>query len=105
MRMQEPLSDDLLALLENVPLGQYLVERRDQQLLLWRLSDGEPPDGALEPADAWRMDCAAAKARSPPPAPLEAKPRDGVWRWCRRRWLGGHRGAGDRSGRKVRRAA
>jgi hypothetical protein len=37
------------------PLGQYLVERRGVWLLLWRLSDGEPPDGALEPAANWAL--------------------------------------------------
>ena len=56
MRMQELLSDDPAGdLLENAPLGQYLVERRSIWLLLWRLSEGEPPDGALEPAADWAL--------------------------------------------------
>jgi hypothetical protein len=56
MRMQELLSDDPAAeLLEDAPLGQYLVERRGVWLLLWRQSEGEPPDGALEPAADWAL--------------------------------------------------
>ena len=56
MRMQELLSDDPAGeLLEDAPLGQYLVERRGVWLLLWRLSEGEPPDGALEPATDWAL--------------------------------------------------
>ena len=56
MRMQELLSDDPAGeLLEDAPLGQYLVERRGVWLLLWRLSEGEPPDGALEPAADWAL--------------------------------------------------
>ena len=56
MRMQELLSDDPAGdLLENAPLGQYLVERRGVWLLLWRLSESEPPDGALEPAADWAL--------------------------------------------------
>jgi hypothetical protein len=53
--MQESLPDDFLELLEDVPIGQYLVERCGIQFVLWRLTDGEPPDGALEPADDWRL--------------------------------------------------
>jgi hypothetical protein len=51
--MPEPRSDDLLELLEDAPLGQYLLERIGLRFILWRLSDGEPPDGALEPAEDW----------------------------------------------------
>jgi hypothetical protein len=53
--MQESLPDDLLELLEDVPLGYYLVERNGLRLVLWRLSEGEPPDGALEPAEDWAL--------------------------------------------------
>ena len=53
--MQELSDDPAAELLEDAPLGQYLVERRGIWLLLWRLSDGEPPDGALEPAADWAL--------------------------------------------------
>jgi hypothetical protein len=53
--MQEPLSDDPTELLDGVPLGQYLTERIGARLLLWRLTEGEPPDGALEPAVGWTL--------------------------------------------------
>jgi hypothetical protein len=43
-------------LLKDVLLGQYLVERRGCWLLLWRLTDGETPDGALEPAEDWALE-------------------------------------------------
>ena len=48
-------ADDLAAvgLLEDAPSGQYLLEFTDGWLLLWRLSEGEPADEALEPATGW----------------------------------------------------
>jgi hypothetical protein len=57
--MLEPLLDDLVELLEGVPIGEYLVQQDDTRRILWRLTDGEPPDGALEPAEDWaiRYDC------------------------------------------------
>jgi hypothetical protein len=55
MRMQELQPDDVFELLEDAPLGQYLAERRGIWLILWRLSEGEPPDGAIEPADDWAL--------------------------------------------------
>jgi hypothetical protein len=51
----ELLPDDVSELLDDAPLGQHLVERRGIWLLLWRLSDGEPPDGALEPTTDWEL--------------------------------------------------
>ena len=53
--MLEPLPDDLVELLEGVPIGEYLVQQDDTRRILWRLTDGEPPDGALEPAEDWAM--------------------------------------------------
>jgi hypothetical protein len=53
--MQELPPDELLELLEDAPLGHYLVERRGPRRILWRLTEGEPPDGALEPADDWAL--------------------------------------------------
>jgi hypothetical protein len=35
-----------------VPLGAFLVEHRGTLRVLWRISEGEPHDGALEPASA-----------------------------------------------------
>jgi hypothetical protein len=71
-------------LLADAPIGEYLIEQVGDQRRLWRLSEGEPPDGALEPAEAWRLDREVVEARPAPPAPLESKSRN-VWRWCRRR--------------------
>jgi hypothetical protein len=80
------MSDLASVLLVDAPLGEYLIEQVGNQRRLWRISEGEPPDGALEPADAWRLDRAAVETSPQPPAPLEPKPRDGgVWRWSR--WL------------------
>jgi len=46
---------DLLAT-DAVPLGEYLFELRDDGArLLWRISEGAPPDGALDPADEWAL--------------------------------------------------
>jgi hypothetical protein len=53
--MLELLSDDLVERLEGVPMGQYLIEQRGLWFVLWRLSEGEPPDGALEPATDWAL--------------------------------------------------
>jgi hypothetical protein len=54
--MQEPISDDpATELLEDVPLGEYFLEQRGRWQILWRLTDGEPPDGALEPATDWAL--------------------------------------------------
>jgi hypothetical protein len=46
---------DLDVLLMDAPLGNYLVEKRGSVRLLWRLSEGEPADVALEPAEAWAL--------------------------------------------------
>jgi hypothetical protein len=52
----ESYSDDLAAeLLDGAPLGQYLFERRGRWILVWRISEGEPPDGALEHAEDWKL--------------------------------------------------
>jgi hypothetical protein len=42
-------------LLVDVPLGDYLLEQADGWLILWRLSEGEPSDDALEPAADWAL--------------------------------------------------
>jgi hypothetical protein len=55
MRMQEPLWDEATELLENEPMGQYLLEQTGFRRVLWQLSEGEPPDGALEPAEHWTL--------------------------------------------------
>jgi hypothetical protein len=83
--MSEILPDDpACALLLGEPMGEYLLELRPGWRIVWRISEGEPPDGALEPAETWRLDRAAVETSPKPPAPLEPKPRDGgVWRWCR----------------------
>jgi hypothetical protein len=53
--MQE-VPDDLGAeLLEDAPLGDYLLEQSGIWRILWRLSEGEPPDGAFEPAESWAL--------------------------------------------------
>jgi hypothetical protein len=41
----------LIKLLEpaEVPAGSYLIEQRDGRLVLCRISDGEPGEGALDP--------------------------------------------------------
>jgi hypothetical protein len=48
--MPEPRSNDLANLLHDTPFGQYLLEVREGLRLLWRISDGEPDDAAIEPA-------------------------------------------------------
>jgi hypothetical protein len=53
--MQESPPDDLLELLAAAPIGQYLVELSGHWQVLWRLTDGEPPDGAFEPAENWTL--------------------------------------------------
>jgi hypothetical protein len=45
----------LEALPEDAPLGTYLLELRGRWRILWRVSDGAPPDGAEEPAEAWTL--------------------------------------------------
>jgi hypothetical protein len=51
--MLDLLPEDTAALLADVSPGEYLLEHRGRWLLLWRLTEGEPPDGALEPALDW----------------------------------------------------
>jgi hypothetical protein len=51
--MWKPPPDDDPALLGDVPVGQYLLELVGERLILWRLSEGEPADGALDPAACW----------------------------------------------------
>jgi len=55
-RPVDKLTPELLDLLtgDALPPGAYLVEQRDDgERVLWRLSDGAPPDGALDPAPGW----------------------------------------------------
>jgi hypothetical protein len=72
-RMVESPPDDLLVLLCNVPLGEYLVEQDDSRRMrvLWRLSPGEPPDGALDPAPAWALSTGAWREPDQP-SPITA---------------------------------
>jgi hypothetical protein len=44
---------DFGALLDGAPLGHYLLEERGGWRIVWRLGEGEPPDGALEPGSGW----------------------------------------------------
>jgi hypothetical protein len=39
----------------NLPvIGEYLlIKQSDDTLTLWRISEGEPPEGALEPVTTW----------------------------------------------------
>ena len=37
--------------------GEYLVEDTGGYCVLWRISGGEPRDGALDPAPAWAYGC------------------------------------------------
>jgi hypothetical protein len=53
MRMLESWLDDPAELLDEAPIGQYLVEWHGVWRILWRLSEGEPQDGALEPVEGW----------------------------------------------------
>jgi hypothetical protein len=53
--MLESWLTDPVELLKDAPIGQYLVERRGIWFLLWRLTDGEPPDGSDEPAEGWAL--------------------------------------------------
>jgi hypothetical protein len=41
---------DSTELLRDAPLGEYLLELREGPRLLWRLSDGEPGEDALDPS-------------------------------------------------------
>ena len=44
----------LILLMDDDPVGTYLLEERsDGQRFLWRISEGEPADEALEPALLW----------------------------------------------------
>jgi hypothetical protein len=52
--MHSPPLDDR-ELLKDAPLGQYLLEQRGFTLILWRISDGEPPDGSGEPTEGWTL--------------------------------------------------
>jgi hypothetical protein len=56
------LDEDLEPLLADAPSGDYLLEQRGCVRLLWRITEGEPPDGALEPAPCWSL---APPARQP----------------------------------------
>ena len=48
-------SAEMIELPEDAPTGEYVIERRGIWRILWRLSEGEPPDGALEPATGWTL--------------------------------------------------
>jgi hypothetical protein len=50
-----PRLDNAAVLLVELPLGEYLLTRDSGRQLLWRISEGEPPDGALEPAESWTL--------------------------------------------------
>jgi hypothetical protein len=51
--MLEPLPDEPAELLDEAPLGQYLIELRGLVLLVWRLT-GEPLDD-VEPGENWDL--------------------------------------------------
>jgi hypothetical protein len=84
--------EGLSELLAGAPLGEYLLEQTADQRILWRITAGAEPDGALEPAPAWWMNHEPPEAQPPAQASPEPKPPT-LWRWCRRRWLGPSRGA------------
>lgn len=46
---------ELLSLLIDAPEGEYLAELREGVHVLWRISEGEPQDGAMDPALAWAL--------------------------------------------------
>jgi hypothetical protein len=49
--MREPPPNDPVMLLEDAPIGLYLLELRDLTLIVWRVSEGEPEADAFDPAD------------------------------------------------------
>ena len=51
--MLDLLPEDTAVLLADMSPGEYLLEQRGRWRILWRLTEGEPPDGALEPAADW----------------------------------------------------
>jgi hypothetical protein len=55
------ISEVLLALLDGVPIGMFLVEDRDDGLrLLWQVTEGGPADGSLDSMPEWGMSPASA---------------------------------------------
>jgi hypothetical protein len=54
---------ELLLLLLEAPEGEYLIEERGELRLLLRISEGEPSDTALEPAEAWAFKLRHAASR------------------------------------------
>ena len=55
--MDTPLTDllDLLTPPDAIAPDAYLVKQRDGVTMLWRLSEGGPDDGALDPAPGWLL--------------------------------------------------
>ena len=51
--MSETLLDPTCVLLWGAPEANNLLEQVGGWCVLWRVSEGEPPDGAIEPAKAW----------------------------------------------------
>ena len=50
----DAVDDMLLDLLtDDLPCGQFLVEDQGEVRMLWRISEGEPVDSALDPARGW----------------------------------------------------
>lgn len=41
--------------LRDIPAGIYLLEQRDDSVVLLRLSEGEPDDAAYDPAALWPL--------------------------------------------------
>ncbi len=44
---------DPVRLLWGLPIGEYLLEQSGEILTLWQLSEGAPPEEAIEPAQTW----------------------------------------------------
>jgi hypothetical protein len=51
----DTISEELLRLLatDAIAPGEFLVEAIGERLLLWRVSEGERPDAAFDPAPDW----------------------------------------------------
>ena len=45
---------DLLAS-DAIPPGEYLVYDDGEHRVLWKINEGEPHDGALDPAPRWSL--------------------------------------------------
>jgi hypothetical protein len=51
--MLASLGDDHGVMSRGAAPGQYLLEQKGGQRIVWRISEGEPPDDAFEPAGGW----------------------------------------------------